>query len=216
MKTTEVSNMASIGLLYVGAVLLLNGLTLLGVITLRSAAPMNIFVGALQCTVPTILMVQAGGDGTLLLQASGLYLFGFTYLFVGIAGFTGLDVAGIGWFSLFVAAAALTYAGVSAYSLGDLFSAVSWLSWSLLWALFFLLFALNRSTIQAFTGWTTILVSQVTCTIPAIALLLGYQPTATSALALAVTVVVLTGLAAVLARRTPTAAASDRELIDAA
>jgi hypothetical protein len=210
--------MANIGLLYVGAVLLLNGLTLLGVISLRSAAPMNLFVGTLQCIVPTILMVQANDDGALLLQASGLYLFGFTYLFVGIAGLTGLDVGGIGWFSLFVAIAALAYSGVSAYALGDMFSAVLWLSWSLLWGLFFLLFALNRTTIQVFTGWTTILLSQATCTIPALALLIGFQPTRVSALALAGTVGILLGLAAVLSRRAPTGGgvAADRELIDAA
>ncbi|WP_158168909.1 AmiS/UreI family transporter [Mycolicibacterium smegmatis] len=194
--------MSAIGLLYVGAVLLLNGLVLLGVITLRSAAPMNLFVGTLQCVVPTILMVQAGADGALLLQAAGLYLFGFTYLFVGIAGFAGLDVVGIGWFSLFVAVTALTYAVVSAYRLDDVFSAVLWLSWALLWGLFFLLFALDRTTIEVFTGWSTILLGQATCTFPAIALLLGFQPTRMWALALAVTVAALVGLAALLSRHT--------------
>ncbi|MGE0217041.1 AmiS/UreI family transporter [Mycolicibacterium sp.] len=210
--------MSNIGLFYVGAVLLLNGLSLLGVITLRAAAPMNLFVGALQCVIPTVLMLQADNDGTLLVQASGLYLFGFTYLFVGIAGLTGLDLHGLGWFSLFVAVAAVSYAGVSAYALGDLFSVVLWLSWALLWGLFFLLFALNRTAVQTFTGWSTVLLSQATCTVPAMALLAGYQPTQTGTVTLAGTVVILIGVAAALSRRASAVGdtAAHRTLADAA
>ena len=39
--------MGSVGLLYVGAVLVINGLMLLGVVEARSAAPLNLFVGGL-------------------------------------------------------------------------------------------------------------------------------------------------------------------------
>jgi hypothetical protein len=202
MNATQEVVVASIGLLYVGAVLLLNGLALLGVITLRVAAPLNLFVGALQCIIPTVLIAQAHNDSGVLLQASGLYLFGFTYLYVGIAGLADLEAVGIGWFSLFVSAAAIIYAFVSVAKLDDYLFGVLWLSWSLLWALFFVLFALKRSGIQAFTGWTTVLVGQATCTIPALALLVGYQPTQASALLLAISVVVLLGVAAVLSRRT--------------
>ena len=40
--------MGSVGLLYVGAVLFLNGMMLLGRVDARSAAPLNIFVGGLR------------------------------------------------------------------------------------------------------------------------------------------------------------------------
>lgn len=77
--------MGSVGLLYVGAVLFVNGLMLLGTVPVRSASVLNLFVGALQCVVPTVLLIQAQGDSSAVLAASGLYLFGFTYLYVGIS-----------------------------------------------------------------------------------------------------------------------------------
>ncbi|MBV6760301.1 AmiS/UreI family transporter [Rhodococcus opacus] len=195
--------MATIGLLYVGAVLLLNGLVLLEVINLRAAAPLNLFVGTLQCLIPTMLIIQADNDPGLLLQASGLYLFGFTYLYVGIVGLSGLDPTGIGWFSLFVSVVATIYAWISVTLLDESLFGVLWLSWALLWALFFMLFALDRKRIQKFTGWSTILLSQPTCTIPALALLVGYKPPPAAAAVAAVTVLGLVGLAAALSLRSP-------------
>ena len=54
--------MASVGLLYVGAVLILNGLMLLGLVDARAAAPLNLFVGALQVLTPTYLIFTSGGE----------------------------------------------------------------------------------------------------------------------------------------------------------
>ena len=85
--------MGSVGLLYVGAVLILNGVMLLGYVEARSAAPLNLFVGALQVVTPTYLIFTSGGDATTILGASGIYLFGFTYLYVGINLLAGLDIA---------------------------------------------------------------------------------------------------------------------------
>jgi putative amide transporter protein len=197
---------ASVGLLYVGAVLLLNGLSLLGVVSPRSAAPLNLFVGALQCVVPTGLLVQAQGDPSLILQASGLYLFGFTYLYVGIASLTGMELTGIGWFSLFVAVAAVVYAWISFTIGGDPVFGVLWLSWAFLWSLFFLLFALRQGRLQRFTGWVVVLLSLPTCTVPALAALIGgYQPTPFVAGVAALGLVGLIGVAGVLSKRSASA-----------
>ena len=95
--------MAMVGLLYVGAVLFLNGLMLLGYVEARSAGPLNIFVGLLQVVTPTYLIFTAGGDADVILSASGLYLFGFTYLYVAFNVLGGFDGTGLGYFSLFVA-----------------------------------------------------------------------------------------------------------------
>ena len=86
--------MGSVGLLYVGAVLAINGLMLLGHVEARSAAPLNLFVGALQVVTPTYLIFTSGGDAATILGASGIYLFGFTYLYVGINLLAGLDGTG--------------------------------------------------------------------------------------------------------------------------
>ena len=101
--------MASVGLFYVGAVLFINGVMLLGRVEPRAGAIMNLFVGGLQVVTPTFLIFTANGDQDTILLASGLYLFGFTYLYVGIGLLAGLDSTGVGWFSLFVAIAALGY-----------------------------------------------------------------------------------------------------------
>ena len=95
--------MSNVGLLYVGAILIVNGIMLLGVISARATVPLNLFVGTMQVVIPTVMMVTAHGEGAVIADAGGLYLFGFTYLWVGINGATGWPAEGLGWFSLFVA-----------------------------------------------------------------------------------------------------------------
>ena len=101
--------MANVGLLYVGAVLFINGIMLLGWLDAKSAAPMNFFVGGLQVITPTYIIFTANGNQDTILAASGLYLFGFTYLYVGINLTAGLDGTGLGYFSLFVAVCAVVF-----------------------------------------------------------------------------------------------------------
>src|SRR5215475_7839934 len=101
--------MGNVGLLYVGAVLFINGIMLLGWLDAKSAAPMNYFVGGLQVLTPTYIIFTANGNQDTILAASGLYLFGFTYLYVGINLTAGLDGTGLGYFSLFVAICAVVF-----------------------------------------------------------------------------------------------------------
>jgi hypothetical protein len=99
--------MGSVGLLYVGAVLFINGLMLVGLIPGKSAAILNFFVGTMQVIFPTLIILQANNDPAVIFGAAGLYLFGFTYLYVGILQVTGFPGEGLGWFSLFVAICAV-------------------------------------------------------------------------------------------------------------
>lgn len=194
--------MGNVGLLYVGAVLLVNGVMMLGGIPPRSAAVLNLFVGALQCVTPTVLILQAGKDTDAILGAAGLFLFGFTYLYVGIVNLAGLEPEGIGWFSLFVAVAAVVYAGLNFARLGDPVFGVIWLSWAFLWGLFFVVLGLGVARLTRFTGWAVVLLSQPTCTVPAfLGMTGGYKSTGGLALLAAVILVVLVALAAVLSRR---------------
>ncbi|NMH98796.1 AmiS/UreI family transporter [Pseudonocardia acidicola] len=165
--------MATVGLLYVGAVLFLNGLMLIGKVEPRAAGPLNLFVGALQVLTPTFLIFTAGGDTSKILAASGIYLFGFTYLYVGINLLAGLDSTGVGWFSLFVAIVALGYSYANFQVLHDPSFGVIWLYWSFLWALFFLLLGLKRESLERYTGWVTIVTAWVTAAIPSYLLLIG-------------------------------------------
>ncbi|MEE1621736.1 AmiS/UreI family transporter [Zafaria sp. Z1313] len=179
--------MGSVGLLYVGAVLFLNGLMLLGKVPAKAAAPINFFVGVMQVVFPTIIISQSGGDPAVILGASGLYLFGFTYLYVALDITFDLDGAGLGWFSLFVAVVAAVMGYVQFTLVGDPVFGVIWLLWAVLWLLFFLLLGLKMDALTTATGWFTVVVAHITATIPALLLLTGqFQSTAMWATVLAV------------------------------
>jgi putative amide transporter protein len=165
---------ASVGLLYVGAVLFLNGMLLLGFVEPKAAGVFNVFVGALQVVTPTVLIIQAGGDPLVILAASGIYLFGFTYLYVGINLLAGLDSTGVGYFSLFVSISALGFSFANFDVLDDNAFGVIWLYWSFLWFLFFLLLGRKKSGLTTYTGYVTAIQGWVTAAIPAYLILAGY------------------------------------------
>jgi hypothetical protein len=163
----------SVGLLYVGAVLFINGAMLLGWVEARSAAPMNIFVGALQVVTPTVLIIQSDGDPDVILGASGLYLFGFTYLYVAFNLLAGLDGTGLGYFSGFVAVCAVVYAYLAFTRSEDASFGVIWLYWAFLWTLFFLVLGRGRAELSRWTGAVAAIQGWVTGVLPAFLLLTG-------------------------------------------
>ncbi len=164
--------MSNVGLLYVGAVLFVNALMLLGKVDGKSAGIFNLFVGALQVFTPIYLIVTAHGDPWLVFSASGIFLFGFTYLYVGIANLTNISASGVGWYSLWVAILAIGYSIVNFVHFGDYKFGIIWLMWAFLWGLFYLLLAQNKD-IGTFTGWVTMIEAWVTCTLPAFLSLTG-------------------------------------------
>jgi hypothetical protein len=167
--------MGNVGLLFVGAVLFVNGVMLLGWVEAKSAAPMNLMVGALQVVTPTYLIFTAEGNTEQILGASGLYLFGFTYLYVAFTLLAGLDSTGGGYFYGFVAICALVFSGLNFWreDFGDNAFGVIWLFWAFLWALFFILLALKKDSIGRYTGAVAAIQGWVTGTIPAFLLLTG-------------------------------------------
>jgi hypothetical protein len=171
--------MENVGLLYVGAVLFLNGMMLLGLVDSKAAAVFNLFVGGLQVVTPTYLIISSQGPSTTaasntILLASGLYLFGFTYLYVGIGILANLDTTGVGYFSLFVAIAAVGYSAASFKILHNTPFGVIWLYWAFLWALYFVVFGLKEESLTRYVGWVTAIEGWVTGAIPAFLLLTGY------------------------------------------
>jgi hypothetical protein len=146
---------------------------LLGWVEGRSAAPMNIFVGGLQVITPTYLIFTAGGNTDTILSASGLYLFGFTYLYVAFNLLAGLDGTGLGFFSLFVAVCAVVFAGLNFGRFDDPAFGVIWLYWAFLWALFFLLLGRGQEGLGRYTGAVAAIEGWVTGALPAFLLLTG-------------------------------------------
>lgn len=171
--------MGGVGLFYVGAVLIVNGLMLLGHISAKGAVPLNFFVGGLQVVTPTVLILQSGGDAEVIFAASGLYLFGFTYLWVAVNGVTDWSGEGLGWFSLFVAVAALGYSWHAFTVEADPAFGVIWSLWSVLWLLFFLLLGLGRSALAPAAGVVAVVEGVITAAVPAFLIVSGNWETGT-------------------------------------
>lgn len=197
--------MGNVGLLLVGVALFVNGLVSVGLVSGRGAAPINLFVGAAQVVLPTLVLVQSDGDPGIINATWPSYLFGFTYLWFAFIQIFDIDPRGFGWYSTFVAAIAAYYA---IKSLGtDPVFAVIWATWAIMWTLFFVLLGLGitkagRIDLGHFTGWFLILLGIPTCTVSAILLLNGIWPTSPVAGVVALLVLLAaTALSLVLARR---------------
>ena len=188
-----------------GVALFVNGLVSVGLVSGRGAAPINLFVGAAQVLLPTLVLVQSDGDPGIINATWPSYLFGFTYLWFGFIQIFDIDPRGFGWYSTVVAAIAAYYA---IKSLGtDPVFAVIWATWATMWTLFFVLLGLGiakagRIDLGHFTGWFLILLGIPTCTVSAILLLNGIWPTSPVAGVVALLVLLAaTALSLVLARR---------------
>jgi len=206
-----VVSVSAVGLLYVGAILFLNGTMLLGWIDSKSAAPLNIFVGLLQVVTPTYLIISANGDMTKILAASGLYLFGFTYLYVGWNLLGDLDSTGVGMFSLFVAIAAVVFSVIN-FNNSDPVFGVIWLYWAFLWLLFFFLLGRKMDGLGRYTGAVAAIEGWVTGVLPAFLLLTGhitFISANTFAILLAVVFAVIVFGALAYAMRMPTGVPSE-------
>ncbi|GMK38853.1 acetamide transporter [Paenibacillus sp. CCS19] len=174
--------MQTVGLMLCGAVLFLNALMLLGHVDQKSAGLFNIFIGAIQIITPFYVIFTAGADQWTIFNASGVFLFGLTFLFVGISNLTNYSSSGIGWFSLWVAVLALAYSTISFTQFDDVKFGIIWLMWAFLWTLFFLLLALNKN-IAVLTGWVTLIEALLTATIPGFLILIGQWDQVSTALA---------------------------------
>jgi putative amide transporter protein len=185
--------MSDVGLMFVGAVLFVNGLLLLGKIDAKGAATFNLFVGALQTAIPFYLIATAKTTDDILL-ASGIFLFGFTYLYEGIANLAGQAPVGLGWYSAWVAIMATAFGITNIVRFHDPTIGLLWLQWAVLWALFWLVLGLGITRLTPLTGWLTLILSFTTCTIPGYLLLLGewgHVPTWLVLVVIAATVAVL-------------------------
>jgi hypothetical protein len=158
--------------MFVGAVLFVNGLLLLGKIDGKGAGVFNLFVGALQVAVPFYLIATAPTTDDILLD-SGIFLFGFTYLYVGISNLAGFEAVGIGWYSAWVAIMATAFGITNIVKFHDPTIGLLWLQWAVLWGLFWVVLGLGVSRLTPLTGWLTLILSFTTCTIPGYLLLMG-------------------------------------------
>jgi hypothetical protein len=158
-------------LLYVGAVLVVNGIWLVGQARAAALAPagdaapadehptllenrevtvINLFTGFVGLVTACTLLIQGNRSGDLASVRGGgfILLFAFTYLWVALNTFLGANGRAFGWYCLFVAITALPAAYYTFKDAGgddaNIWLGIDWLAWSVLWFLFFLLLALQR------------------------------------------------------------------------
>jgi hypothetical protein len=174
--------MLGVVLLYVGAVLVINGIWLIGQARVASAGEagataaesnplfiqgrevtvINIFTGFVGVVAAVTFMVQGNRDDDLAsIRAGGLILlFAFTYLWVAANGFLNAGGRAFGWYCLFVAITALPAALYTFNNANgndaSIYLGIDWIAWAILWFMFFVLLALDRP-IARVTGAVAIL-----------------------------------------------------------
>lgn len=164
-----------LSLLYVGAVLFLNGLWLLGKIEDREIIVINVVSGFVTLCVSLSWAFGANADASSVRGAALTLLFTATYLWVAYNRAVAVDGRGLGWFSLFIAITATPVALqalAGAQSTLDLWMGINWAIWAVVWFLYFLLLSLKRNILRL-TGIATLLAGIVTGWLPGFLLLEG-------------------------------------------
>ncbi|MDD4923303.1 MAG: AmiS/UreI family transporter [Dehalococcoidales bacterium] len=144
--------MLGLGLWYVGFVLFINALWMMGKMSNKAVIPMNIFVAVIQ--IAGVFVIIATGKETADFYGAALtLLFAFTYLYVAATQIWNLDGKGLGWYCLPVALIAIP-AGFQSLATPGL--ALLWFMWATLWFMFFLLLGLGKNIGKATAYWTMI------------------------------------------------------------
>lgn len=166
--------MLGVCLLFVGIVLINNGVCTLWNVDKKAAAVMNIFTGGLSVFINFVSLVQ----GNYYAAGTGL-LFGFTYLFVASNNIFSLDGRPFAVFSTFVAINAVIFGYVEGIAgraaLGivpDIRWAAIWWLWAVLWGSAFVTDILKKD-LGRFVPCLQIFEGIVTAWIPGVLLLLG-------------------------------------------
>ena len=167
-------------LLYVGIVLISNGIARISHVDRKSLAVLNLFVGGLSliCNLVVIILGVINHNHADFYNAATGLLFGFTYLYIGINNVFHLDQRLYGWYCLFVAINTVP-AGLYCLTNGgihnpyDIAMAIIWWLWGALWITGWIETVLNKPLGNTM-GYLTVLGGVVTAWIPGMMMLFGY------------------------------------------
>lgn len=169
--------MLGVVLIYVGVVLILNGIANLYDIDRQSSAVFNVFTGVLSFILNIVATIQ----GNYFAAGTGL-LFGFTYLFIAARNIFDLDGRLYGWYCLFVAINTVPLAFIDAntlrfieFTVGNIYWIFIWLLWGLLWLTGFIELVLNKK-LGRFVGYLSVFDGIFTAWVPGALLLLNMYP----------------------------------------
>lgn len=159
-------------LIYVGLVLINNGLA--GVIGFdkKATAVLNLICGCIIFffnVVSAVLLVTSGAQSTLFFGPAVGFLFAITYFFLFANTVFSLDVRPFGYFCLFVCINAL----IAAYlDKANLYALLIWIAWAFFWFLGFVECSLNKS-LGKFSSYVAIAEGIFTGWLPGLLILLG-------------------------------------------
>lgn len=150
-------------LIPIGAVLIVDGLWLVGRGTDQDVAMLNLFVGAISFIL-AMWWAFGNSEGTPF-NAAGTLLFAFTYLWVGANAYQQQDdQRSLGWYCILVTAFTIP-TGFLSLQAGDLGLAILWWFWGSLWATFWILLGLQKEDYSTPIAWYTIVVGIVTAAV---------------------------------------------------
>ncbi|MBK0327699.1 AmiS/UreI family transporter [Rhodobacteraceae bacterium F11138] len=144
-------------LLYVGVVLVLNGLWLADKIEDREIVVINVVSGGAALLVALVSVFGSQADAGSIRAGSLTLLFATTYFWVAYNRLVAVDGRGLGWFSLFVSITVVPVAlkaMATAQTPLDIWMGVNWALWAVLWFMYFLLLAMQRPILKATAGMT--------------------------------------------------------------
>lgn len=160
--------MIGVSLLFSGGVLLVNALALLGQADASSATVFNLLGGTLNVAIA----FWVGFHDSDSFSTSKVLLFGFTYLWLAYNTLLKVkDGRAFGWYCAFVAAFGIPTA-ILTLSDGNYWFGSFWFLWAGLWALFFVMFALQRKGLEIVAGIYTLAVA-ASCAVPGYLMVAG-------------------------------------------
>ena len=160
--------MLGVMLVFVGSVLLINGMGGLGRVELKSMAVMNFIVGGLGVVITLINLIRAETPADYL--GIGAYLlFTITYIYVAICIWLDLDMRAFGWYCFFVACTTVPYS-LKSFQDGDMRFGVFLLIWGAMWFMFYLT-NVAKKDLGKFLPYSVIAIGIGTCWIPGLLML---------------------------------------------
>jgi hypothetical protein len=193
--------LSAVSLFFIGAVLFVNGLSLLGRIEPRGGAPVNALVGAVLVANAARLALPSDPGEAALAEAAGFLLFGITYLWVALTAWTGHDARGLGWYCAWAAGVSVFLGLVTLFHQHDWKFTMLWLLWAVLFATFFGVIALERAALVVAAGWLAIMEAFFTASMPGGLELIGKWDNDVATAGVAIATAAVIGAFLALARR---------------
>jgi len=171
MMKKDVLSLGVLGiyLLFVGIVLVINGVNRFYKLDAKSAAFMNAVTGTI-IVVGCFINFAKGGETLAYQSVASGFLFGFTYIFIAANNLFSLDWRPFGWFSLFVTVYAV-FMAVLAGQAGDWQFVYLWTAWALLWFNGFLDIVLKMKSMSKIFPYLSIAEGIFAAFIPALMML---------------------------------------------